>query len=345
RTLLATSTTWTTSIRRRSSPCTGHGTPISRPDPSIRGCSPSQATSSPATCAATDAAPRASCWSRFRLSCPSSIRRTVRPTSPRRGSACRRRSGRRSSCCRWTGSRSPRPPPGRHHRERAQGAGAPRLQAPARTRAPMTTPPVHDALVRRLVADAAPVRPLRSVGVRMLPWLAVAALDLAIAVTFGLRASPAAALGRPLLVAAGITAAAIALRAAVPGGEAGRGTQAAALALGAAAVVLMLLEPAGTAVPSARFVAEGTRCTLCTLVLLAALRRGAPLDGTTAGAWAGGAAFLIAAAAVRLGCPIDERLHLAAWHLLAALGGTIVTALAAAPALERWQRPVARRDQ
>jgi hypothetical protein len=224
----------------------------------------------------------------------------------------------------------------------------------------MTTPPVHDALVRRLVADAAPVRPLRSVGVRMLPWLAVAALDLAIAVTFGLRASPAAALGRPLLladagmlVAAGITAAAIALRAAVPGGEAGRGTQAAALALGAAAVVLMLLEPAGTAVPSARFVAEGTRCTLCTLalatapalVLLAALRRGAPLDGTTAGAWAGGAAFLIAAAAVRLGCPIDERLHLAAWHLLAALGGTIVTALAAAPALERWQRPVARRDQ
>ncbi len=224
----------------------------------------------------------------------------------------------------------------------------------------MTTPPVHDALVRRLVADAAPVQPLRPVSVRLLPWLAVAALDLAIAVTFGLRASPAAALGRPLLladagmlVAAGITAAAIALRAAVPGGEAGRGTQAAALALGAAAVVLMLLEPAGTAVPSARFVAEGTRCTLCTLalatapalVLLAALRRGAPLDGTTAGAWAGGAAFLIAAAAVRLGCPIDERLHLAAWHLLAALGGTIVTALAAAPALERWQRPVARRDQ
>jgi hypothetical protein len=224
----------------------------------------------------------------------------------------------------------------------------------------MSVPPVHDALVRRLVADATPVRPLRSVGVRMLPWLAVAALDLAIVVTFGLRTSPAAALGRPLLladvgmlVAAGVAAATIALCAAVPGGEAARAARAVALALATAAGVVMLLEPAGASVPAARFVAEGTRCTLCTfalavgpaLVLLAALRRGAPLDGTTAGAWAGGAAFLIAAAAVRLGCPIDERLHLAAWHVLAALGGTIVTALAAAPALERWQRRVLPGDQ
>jgi hypothetical protein len=224
----------------------------------------------------------------------------------------------------------------------------------------MSVPPVHDALVRRLLADATPVRPLRSVGVRMLPWLAVAALDLAIAVSFGLRTSPAAALGRPLLLAdagllvgAGITAATVALRAAVPGGEAARAARAVALGLATAAGILMLLEPAGASVPAARFVAEGTRCTLCTfalavgpaLVLLAALRRGAPLDGTTAGAWAGGAAFLIAAAAVRLGCPIDERLHLAAWHVLAALGGTIVTALAAAPALERWQRPALPGDQ
>jgi len=213
---------------------------------------------------------------------------------------------------------------------------------------------MHDALVRRLVTDAAPVRPLRSAGVRMIPWLGLEAVNLAIAVALGLRASLPAALHHPLLVAdlgmllaAGLAAAAVALHAAVPGQEAGRLGRAAALALGVAAVLLMLLEPGGPAVPEARFVAEGARCTLCTLglavvpalALFAALRRGAPLDGAAAGAWAGAAAFLVAAAAVRIGCPIDERFHLAVWHLPPLLGGAAFSALLGVAWLERWQRP------
>src|SRR2546425_230132 len=92
----------------------------------------------------------------------------------------------------------------------------------------MPTPPIHERLVARLIADAHPVRPLWSPHVRLLLWLALPALGLGVAVKLGLRPDLRAHLREPrfllelgALCAAGAMAAAVALRAAVPGRTSG----------------------------------------------------------------------------------------------------------------------------
>jgi hypothetical protein len=74
------------------------------------------------------------------------------------------------------------------------------------------------------------------------------------------------------------------------------------------------------------------------LALFVAVRRGAPLNGPVAGAYAGAAAVLFAAAAVRIACPIDAQLHLLAWHTPPIAMGAAFSGVAGARWLDRWRR-------
>jgi hypothetical protein len=207
-------------------------------------------------------------------------------------------------------------------------------------------------LVARLIADARPVRPLWSPHTRLAFWLALQVLTLGVAVKFGLRQDLGDQLRQPLfllevaaLVGAGAMAAAMALRAAVPGMASGRSAVTPSVLLGLAVVVLMSLEPVTTMRSVWSFVASGAQCAACILAfsaipwtaLFLAVRRGAPLNGLVAGAYAGAAAFLSAAAAVRIACPIDEGLHLLASHTLPVAMGAALSAVAGARWLDRWQ--------
>ncbi len=188
---------------------------------------------------------------------------------------------------------------------------------------------------------------------RLALWLALQILTLGFAVEFGLRQDLGAHLRQPLfllevgaLIAAGATAAAVALRAAVPGLADGRRAVALLMLLGPAAVGLVLLEPATTLGSVRGFIASGAQCLACILAfsalpwtaLFLAVRRGAPLDAPVAGTFAGAAAFLFAAAAVRIACPIDEALHLFTWHTLPIAIGAALSGVAGARWLARWQR-------
>jgi len=198
----------------------------------------------------------------------------------------------------------------------------------------MATPPSHERLVARLIADARPVRPLWSPHARLALWLALETLTIGFAVEFGLRQDLGDHLHQPLfllevgaLIAAGVMAAAVALRV-------------------AAAVVLASLEPAARIRSVWGFVAHGAQCVVSILAfsvlpwtaLFLAVRRGAPLDASLAGAYVGAAALLFAAAAVRIACPIDEELHVLTWHTLPIAMGAALSGVAGARWLERWQR-------
>ncbi|TMB21411.1 MAG: DUF1109 domain-containing protein, partial [Deltaproteobacteria bacterium] len=148
------------------------------------------------------------------------------------------------------------------------------------------------------------------------------------------------------LIAAGVMAAAVALRAAVPGMAGGRWAVTVSILLVAAAVVLASLEPAARIRSVWGFVAHGAQCVVSILAfsvlpwtaLFLAVRRGAPLDASLAGAYVGAAALLFAAAAVRIACPIDEELHVLTWHTLPIAMGAALSGVAGARWLERWQR-------
>jgi hypothetical protein len=218
----------------------------------------------------------------------------------------------------------------------------------------MSSPQVHDALVDRLVADARPVRPLWSPHVRLAVWVALQSLTFLFAVTFGLRHDLGDHLREPffllelaLFVAAGAMAAAMALRAAVPGMASAPLEVAFFVILASAAVVVGSLEAGATTVWGWGFVARGVQCVgsilaftaLPWITLFVAVRRGAVLDCRVAGVYAGAAAFLFAGAAVRLACPIDEKLHVLAWHTTTIAIGIALSAVAGARWLERRAVP------
>jgi hypothetical protein len=207
----------------------------------------------------------------------------------------------------------------------------------------MPTPPTHERLVARLIADAPAVRPLWSPHTRLALWLVLQALMLGVAVQFGLRQDlrdhfrhPLFLLELGVLVAAGTMAAALALRAAVPGMASGRVAVTVSVLLVSAAVVFMSLESARTGGSARGFVATGGQCLVCILgfsaipwtVLFLAVRRGAPLAGPVAGAYAGAASVLFAATAVRIACPIDEELHVLAWHTMPIAMGAALSSVA-----------------
>src|SRR2546428_12857881 len=100
----------------------------------------------------------------------------------------------------------------------------------------MQTPPTHERLVARLVADARPVRPLWSPHTRLALWLALQTLTLGVAVELGLRQDLGDHLRQPFfllqvgaLVVAGAMAAAGAPRRAGAGVGGGRRAGAALL--------------------------------------------------------------------------------------------------------------------
>ncbi len=217
----------------------------------------------------------------------------------------------------------------------------------------MPTPPTHERLVARLVADARPVRPLWSPHTRLALWLVLQVLTLGVAVEFGLRQDLGDHLRQPhflfevrALVAAGAMAAAVALRGAIPGMGSGRLTVTSSMALVSAAVVLVSLEPANAVRSAGDFMASGAQCLLCILgfseipwtALFVAVHRAAPLDPPVMGAYVGAAAFLFAAAAVRIACPIDEEIHLLAWHMVPIASGAALSAIAGARWLDRWRQ-------
>ena len=212
----------------------------------------------------------------------------------------------------------------------------------------MATPPIHDRIVDRLLADAGPVRRLWPPHRRLAVWLALEVPAFWCAVVFGLRTDLGAALRRPLFLlelalwlTAGVIAGAVAMRSMVPGRVARR-EMTYMLLLSCAAVALAWLGSASAPFSGWGFLASGLRC-VASIVAFAALpwtalfvaaRRGAPLDGGLTGTYAGVAALLFAVAAVRIACPIDEKLHLLAWHTMPIVIGATLSGVAGARWLE-----------
>jgi hypothetical protein len=203
----------------------------------------------------------------------------------------------------------------------------------------------HRLLVEALAATVTPVRPLWPVSVRLGLWLLLESivllwvathtgndfmhklghLDYALEVVFFATAAALAAM--------------MALRVAIPGRSAGPREVALAVVLVLIGTALVVIgEPARTGYPLGEFLHVGIGCAVQTCVLAAlpwialwwAVKRGAPMRGATAGALTGAAALLFSFALMRIGCPIDEPLHLVTWHLLPALGLTVLSALAGA---------------
>jgi len=217
---------------------------------------------------------------------------------------------------------------------------------------PMPPPASRQALIRRLQADAVPVGRLWPPVVRLGLWLVlVAAVGGSLGLS-GLRPDLAKQLRDPaflldivLLALAGVAAALLALRDAVPGREASRCAALAPLGLALAAAGLWGRLPLQGEVAVRHFIATGLPCAARTLVLAAlpwctlliAVRRGAPLDPANAGVLIGGAALVMASLLMRLACPLDERLHLLVWHGLPVVGGTLLSAGAGLAWLRHWR--------
>jgi len=215
----------------------------------------------------------------------------------------------------------------------------------------MSLPRIHDALVTRLAADVTPVRRLWPPRLRLACWIVLEVSAVTVAVVASLRPTPLAALARPslllqlgLLLAASAAGAWLAFEAAVPGSSPHHRHRP-LVALMLAAPLFVLLDPVSIRVPPEEFLAAGARCATCIaavsagpwLLLVLAVRRGAPLDGRVAGAYAGAAALLLGASFIRIACPIDEALHLLSWHTVPIALGTVLSALVGAATLERWR--------
>ena len=159
------------------------------------------------------------------------------------------------------------------------------------------------ALIRRLQADAVPVGRLWPPVVRLGLWLVLVA---AVGGTLGLSGfrpdlgtqlrDPAFLFDIVLLTLAGVAAALIALRDAVPGRGASRFAALVPLGLALAAAGLWGRLPLQGEVAVRHFIATGLPCATRTFVLAAlpwctlliAVRRGAPLEPANAGVLIGG---------------------------------------------------------
>jgi hypothetical protein len=217
------------------------------------------------------------------------------------------------------------------------------------------TPDAHRALVDRLVADAGPVPQLWPWPLRLALWSLLATTTfLGVALAAGLP-DLTARMWEPLfasevgaLLLAALWTAALALRASVPGREPSPVELALVVAIVGGAVTLGLMQTPAPRIDDATFVPEGLYCAGCVmaiatvpwLVLLAAIRRGAPLTVRLAGTLAGAAALLLACATTRIACPLsDERWHLLVWHILPVAPGAALSAILGSIWLPRWRQP------
>ncbi len=220
----------------------------------------------------------------------------------------------------------------------------------AHARGPSGYEALHRELVERIVTDLRPVRRTWPVSVRWALWLLLEAGVLLFWIHRGYRRDLAEQLGDPSYLlglasfaAAGLLAAAFALRAAIPGREPRASEIGVLLLLAGASAMLLLRQPIDEQVQMAKFISVGVPCaiwitilaTVPWLAILWATRRAAPLSGAKAGALAGAAALLCSFALMRMACPIDERMHLMVWHLMPALIGTALSACVGAAILRR----------
>jgi hypothetical protein len=221
----------------------------------------------------------------------------------------------------------------------------------------MRTPSSHERLVARLVSDARPVRRLWPPWGRLAAWLVLQAAVLAAVAWVGLRPDVQERTRDPRfliellgLAAAATALAVLALRAAVPGDEAGWLQHAVigVLAVGSAAIAFA--RPLNVDLPLADFLRTGIACALRTAglavipwcALAVALRRGAPLAAARAGALAGGGALLMSYCLMRIACRIDEPLHLTIWHAFPVLVGIGISALVGLLWFPRWRSRIPR---
>ena len=201
-------------------------------------------------------------------------------------------------------------------------------------------------LIRQLVADAAPVRPLRPIFVRVAGWFLLGLASLAaVMLMMGVRRELGDAGDRidfgfeaALLVGTAIAAAVGALTLSIPG--AAQDARVRWLPVGLA--ILCVLVAAGEIAYAAATGAPAGRLTFAwhcvykttavatvpAAMLFLMVRRGAPLHA----GWAGLLAVLAAAAMGVLGaniiCPTDRPVHMLLWHVLplvlfAALGAAL----------------------
>lgn len=207
-----------------------------------------------------------------------------------------------------------------------------------------------DALAERAIPNFKPARKIWPTSIRLVLWLGMEAVVLALVALIDPRPDLFAQLHNPAFLApigvfilGGAIAAALALRAAIPGREPGQIELILIALVGALAVAAVFLVPDTAVAPFWQFIRAGSWCLGCTLALAAmpwlalfwAVERGAPFMLSTEGALIGAAAFSFAFAASRLGCPIDDRLHILVWHVLPVFVATLLSIRAGAAWLQR----------
>jgi hypothetical protein len=207
-----------------------------------------------------------------------------------------------------------------------------------------------DALAERAIPNFEPARKIWPTSIRLVMWLGIEAVVLALVALIDPRPDLFAQLHNPgffapigVFILGGIIAAGLALRAAIPGREPARIELVLIALLAPLAVAAVFLVPVTAVPPFWQFIRAGSWCLGCTLALAAipwlalfwAVERGAPFMLNTEGALIGAAAFSFAFAASRLGCPIDNRLHILVWHALPVFVATLLSIRAGAAWLQR----------
>ena len=211
-----------------------------------------------------------------------------------------------------------------------------------------------DDLIVALAADAVPVEPLEPIAVRLLRWLAGAAVAVgAMVAIVGLRpglaelVSRGAWLSETIVVVGAMGLAAVAMQAsAVPGAAGARVWRVSAIgALAAWGVVLVWRLLSTSAAPIPALIGEPVHLGCALRIVIAAvipgaiawrqLRRAAPLHPGWTSALAALAALAAGAIAAALVCPLDRPAHGLIWHALPVVTLVGAAALIATAATRR----------
>lgn len=216
----------------------------------------------------------------------------------------------------------------------------------------MVMPEHHGALVDRLVQETQPIRRLWSVRARWTVFMLLGVTAVALMAGTVPRPDLSVRIHEPVftlgVIAIGVAAgfaALLALRNAVPGRSPSALESAVAVALVGAAALVTCAQPSVPGVTVGPSFLSGCACALRTvalalapwLVLLVAIRRGAPVHVTSAGASAGAAALLLATAMLRVACPEDGAAHWLAWHYAPVALGALLSAAATSTWLATWR--------
>ena len=210
-----------------------------------------------------------------------------------------------------------------------------------------------DELIADLASRATPVRVLPAPGVRTLGWLAVAMASVAAGVlVFGIRPGIASLMANPdfllttaLALATVCLSSTAALVLAVPGAERSalvRGIPAAVLGMWTLTTVMTVLEASHGLSGASHWYICAIRVAAIglvpSIVLIAMLRRAAPLRIEWTGALALAAAAAAGTLAIQFICPIDDAGHALLGHLGPVLGLGAIGAASATSLFRRSRR-------